>query len=289
MAEKSPSTPTNISAAITTGSSFKRHYRPYYTKKQIATLNSVKKLGPLASKETTAGYSSCKFMQDVGRKLGFPQKTISTSQALYHRFYLYYSIKDYSPQDISVTCLFVASKIEETIKKLKDIFVAVHSVKYPDSKELDPEHIAEDRKRRIISYEKLVLETACFNFQLRHPYEYVIKFTKWLKDQDNTVEKLIKDRPWDQYFLSRMDDIEDVTQQILDLYIATNSRHDVGKYTKLKIMLNEQAQQRGPDPYLDEISKIELSSMASNSNIRKMAAALDEVNTNQHTVSYHFG
>ncbi|CAO3700528.1 unnamed protein product [Rhizopus microsporus] len=257
MAEKSPSTPTNISAAITTGSSFKRHYRPYYTKKQIATLNSVKKLGPLASKETTARYSSCKFMQDVGRKLGFPQKTISTSQALYHRFYLYYSIKDYSPQDISVTCLFVASKIEETIKKLKDIFVAVHSVKYPDSKELDPEHIAEDRKRRIISYEKLVLETACFNFQLRHPYEYVIKFAKWLKemepslkdkqlaekaygiavdsyktslcieypphtiaagciylatlflkDQDNTVEKLIKDRPWDQYFLSRMDDIE---------------------------------------------------------------------------------
>ena len=54
-------------------------------------------------------------------------------------------------------------------------------------------------------------------------------------------------------------------------------------------MLNEQAQQRGPDPYLDEISKIELSPMASNSNIRKMAAALDEVNTNQHTVSYHFG
>lgn len=40
-----------------------------------------------------------------------------------------------------MTCLFVASKIEETIKKLKDIFVAVHSVKYPDSKELDPEHV----------------------------------------------------------------------------------------------------------------------------------------------------
>lgn len=40
-----------------------------------------------------------------------------------------------------MTCIFVASKIEETIKKLKDIFVAVHSVKYPDSKELDPENV----------------------------------------------------------------------------------------------------------------------------------------------------
>lgn len=80
-----------------------------------------------------------------------------------------------------MTCIFVASKIEETIKKLKDIFVAVHSVKYPDSKELDPEHVSEDRRRRIIGYEKILLETLCFDFQLRHPYEYVVKFIKWIE------------------------------------------------------------------------------------------------------------
>lgn len=49
-------------------------------------------------------------------------------------------------QDISVTCLFVASKIEETLKKLKDIIVAVHSVKYPDKKELDPEQVRTERE-----------------------------------------------------------------------------------------------------------------------------------------------
>jgi CTD kinase subunit beta len=80
-----------------------------------------------------------------------------------------------------VTCLFVASKIEETIKKLKDILVAVHSVKYPDTKELDHEQISEERKRKIISYEKMLLETVCFDFQLRHPFEYVIKFIKWIQ------------------------------------------------------------------------------------------------------------
>ncbi|CAO3668758.1 unnamed protein product [Rhizopus stolonifer] len=265
-------------------------------------------------------------MQDVGRKLGFPQKTISTSQALYHRFYLYYSIKEYSPQDISIACLFVASKIEETIKKLKDIFVAVHSVKHPESKELDPEQISEDRRRKILSYEKLVLETICFNFQLRHPYEYIIKFTKWIKsthpsvddkqlakraygiavdsyktpicieypphtiavgciylatlfmtEQDKILKELIE---WDQSFLSRMEDIEDVAQQILDLYISTNPRHDAGKYTRFKILLNEQAQKRGPDPYLEKMTQLEL----------KMGDVkdLEEVNTNHHTVSYHF-
>lgn len=33
----------------------------------------------------------------------------------------------------------MACKLQETVKKVKDIFVAVHSVRYPDSKELDPE------------------------------------------------------------------------------------------------------------------------------------------------------
>ncbi|KAG1146631.1 hypothetical protein G6F37_011932 [Rhizopus arrhizus] len=329
MEESSFSVPNNNASntAITTGLSYRRHYRPYYTKRQLLALGNIRRLGSLAAKETSARYSSCKFMQDVGRKLGFPQKTISTSQALYHRFYLYYSIKDYSPQDISIACLFVASKIEETIKKLKDIFVAVHSVKYPDSKELDPEQISEDRKRKILGYEKLVLETICFNFQLRHPYEYIIKFTKWIKDiqpslddkqlakkayemaVDSYKTSLCIEYPphtiaagciylaslflteqnesfkvqsplWDQWFLSRMDDIEDVAQQILDLYIATNPRHDVSKYTRLKIILNEQAQQRGPDPYLDKSSQLELKT----GNMK----GLDEVNTNQHTVSYHF-
>lgn len=80
-----------------------------------------------------------------------------------------------------MTCIFVASKIEETIKKLKDILVAVHSVKYPDGRELDHEQISEDRKKKIISYEKMLLETVSFDFQLRHPFEYVIKFIKWIQ------------------------------------------------------------------------------------------------------------
>ncbi|KAI8970777.1 cyclin-like protein [Pilobolus umbonatus] len=328
-----PTTP--LSAAITTGLSFRRRYRPYYTKRQLATLSHLKHNGSLAVKEASARQSSCKFIQDVGRRLGFPQKTISTAQALYHRFYLYYSIKEYSPQDISVTCLFVASKIEETIKKLKDIFVAVHSVKYPDSKELDPEHVSEDRRRKIISYEKLLLETLCFDFQLRHPYEYVIKFIKWIQAFQPTLDskvlaekayqiavdsyrtslcveypahtiaggciylasRLLKEekadfnglpdnQPWDQYFLSRMEDIEDVAQQILDLYILINSRYGVSKYTRIKIALNEQSQKRGPDPNMDDITQQELKARLPEWEFQNNP--LDIVNTNHHTVSYHF-
>lgn len=91
-----------------------------------------------------------------------------------------------------MTCIFVASKIEETIKKLREVIVAVHSVKYPESKELDPEHISEDRKRKIIGYEKLLLETLSFGFQFRHPYEYIIKFTKWVQGKMKTIKDSVR-------------------------------------------------------------------------------------------------
>lgn len=69
LALNTPSTPI-ASTAITTGSSFKRQYRPYFTKRQLATLNSLKKAGSLTVKEISSRHSSCKFIQDVGKKLG---------------------------------------------------------------------------------------------------------------------------------------------------------------------------------------------------------------------------
>lgn len=36
-------------------------------------------------------------VQLTENKRASPQTTISTAQALYHRFYLFYSIRDYSP------------------------------------------------------------------------------------------------------------------------------------------------------------------------------------------------
>jgi CTD kinase subunit beta len=72
MEESSFSVPNNNASntAITTGLSYRRHYRPYYTKRQLLALGNIRRLGSLAAKETSARYSSCKFMQDVGRKLG---------------------------------------------------------------------------------------------------------------------------------------------------------------------------------------------------------------------------
>lgn len=80
----------------------------------------------------------------------------------------------------------------------------------------------------------------------------------------------------------------DVAQQILDLYITNSSRSDLTQYTKIKITLNEQAQNRGPDPIMDTVTKQEFKQRTPDWEFDGTSNPLDVVNTNQHTVSYHF-
>ncbi|KAI8582453.1 hypothetical protein K450DRAFT_227251 [Umbelopsis ramanniana AG] len=311
---------------------------PAYFSKRYQTLLANLKKHSAGGKEHSIRHASCSFIQQVGKKLGFPQTTISTAQALYHRFYLFYSVRDYPPQDISITAIFVASKIEETIKKLRDIFVVIHSVRHPDSKELDPEQVSEDRRKRIIGYEKVMLETLCFDFQIRHPYEIMVKFVKYihahqsidgrvlarraymlltdsyktplcleypahsiaagaiwlanrlLKDEDDGFTGLDESRPWDLVFRTRMEDMEDVCHQILDLYIQICPDEEMHRYTRIKIQLNQELQSRGPDRYLQGHPDPEGlgSSVVSDKPIVYSNSTLDMANTNQHTVCYQF-
>lgn len=130
-----------------------------------------------------------------------------------------------------------------------------------------------------------------------------------LKQEDNSFQELSNDQPWDQLFCSRMEDIEgtwesvsrmilsltsihslhalDVCRQILDLYIYNGSKHSE-QYTQIKIKINEQAQLRGPDTNMDEITRRELSAEKRNWTFQGTPTPLDIVNTSQHTVIYEF-
>ncbi|CAG8450999.1 12389_t:CDS:2, partial [Ambispora gerdemannii] len=131
------------------------------------------------------------FINTVGRKLGFPQSTICTAQVLYNRFFLFHSTKEYPPNDISSACLFAAMKFEETHKKLKDIVAAVQSVRHPNSSE-PSDQLVEEQRKKMVGYERLILESICFDFKVQDPYKYIIKFTKKLEGQKVVAEKAWK-------------------------------------------------------------------------------------------------
>ncbi|KAI9143504.1 cyclin-like protein [Paraphysoderma sedebokerense] len=123
--------------------------------------------------------STCHYIIKLGKRCGLPILTLATAQLLYHRYVLKYSFSEVRQDDLATTCLFVSGKIQDTIKKLKDLVIASDQLQNPGSEEMDPESEKMHQTRRnIIALEKLLLEAIEFNFQVQQPLIYTIKILK---------------------------------------------------------------------------------------------------------------
>lgn len=75
-------------------------------------------------------------------------------------------------QEVSLTTLYVSSKLHDTLKKPREILLSSYAVRFPDllkgRREVDVASIdakqMEADRRRVLMIERLVLETICFNF-----------------------------------------------------------------------------------------------------------------------------
>lgn len=61
-----------------------------------------------------------------------PVKTFTTACTYYHLFRLCHRDAEYNYQDASLASLFMACKVEDTIKKSKDILCAAYNIKNPE-------------------------------------------------------------------------------------------------------------------------------------------------------------
>lgn len=116
------------------------------------------------------------FLIKVCNTLKFPTRTLETAMIYYQRFYLHNSFNTSTYHDVATVCLFVATKNEETIKKLRDIIAVVSQVR---NMQLNSEQ-AENYRRRIIGLEIKLMETIAFDFRIGHVEEYLVKFSKTL-------------------------------------------------------------------------------------------------------------
>ena len=87
---------------------------------------------------------------------------------------------DFAPQDASAAALFTACKIEDTLKKSRDILCAAHNAKAPSrSDHLSPDDPSFDApSRAIVGTERLILEASGFDFRSRHPQTVLVKLLK---------------------------------------------------------------------------------------------------------------
>ncbi|ANB13676.1 cyclin Pch1 [Sugiyamaella lignohabitans] len=113
------------------------------------------------------------FIIVTGTQLRLPPMTIYAAALFLHRFYLRHSLKKFHIYEVGAACLFLATKVEESNRRLKDVAIACTRVASKDMNKVVDEQSKDYWKWRdtIIYNEELALEALCFDLTLKSPYE----------------------------------------------------------------------------------------------------------------------
>ncbi|XP_045064934.1 cyclin-K-like isoform X2 [Coregonus clupeaformis] len=174
------------------------HIKPcwYWDKNDLAhTPSQSEGLDPA----TEARYrrEGARFIFDVGTRLGLHYDTLATGIIYFHRFYMFHSFKQFPRYVTGGCCLFLAGKVEETPKKCKDIIKTARSL----LNDIQFAQFGDDPKEEVMVLERILLQTIKFDLQVEHPYQFLLRYAKQLKDlkyfrsvsgDKNKVQKLVQ-------------------------------------------------------------------------------------------------
>ncbi|PGH32596.1 protein BUR2 [[Emmonsia] crescens] len=151
--------------------------------------------------EHTSRSKGVNFITQVGILLKLPQLTLCTASVYLHRFFMRYSMKDLPqrpgmhPYSIAATALFLATKVEENCRKMKELIVACCRIAQKKPSMVVDEQSKEFWRWRdtILHNEDLLLEALCFDLQLEQPYRLLYEFICYFKVHEN---KRLRNSAW---------------------------------------------------------------------------------------------
>ena len=133
------------------------------------------------------------FLAEAGFNLRVPQLTIATATILCHRFFTRKSVAEYDRYLVATTCLFLAGKVEESPKPLREVLSRCHNVLHkpkPGSNAKPPQLERADYdlwREKVLDTERIVLTTLGFDFQIDHPYRHLLACINSL-EKDSTLK-----------------------------------------------------------------------------------------------------
>ncbi|KAF2791491.1 cyclin-like protein [Melanomma pulvis-pyrius CBS 109.77] len=141
------------------------------------------------------------FILQVGMMLKLPQTTLSTAAVFFNRFVMRNSLKarpGYKPlhqYQIAATALFLATKVEENCRKMKELVIACVRVALKDPNKLVDEQTKDFWKWRdtILYSEDVILESLCFDLSVEPPYKTMYEMLKYYGVEHN---KRLRNAAW---------------------------------------------------------------------------------------------
>ncbi|KAF8405276.1 hypothetical protein HHK36_010178 [Tetracentron sinense] len=166
----------------------------YFTRQEIEDHSPSRKDCIDHKKETYLRKLYCSFLQDLGIKLKVPQVTIATAMMLSHRFYLRQSHANNEWQTIATVSMFLACKLEETPRLLRDVVVVAYETLYKwdpvTSRRIKQKEFYEKQKELILIGERLLLATLAFDLNIQHPYKPLVAAIKRMEISQNDLVKV---------------------------------------------------------------------------------------------------
>ncbi|KAI9882681.1 MAG: hypothetical protein M1823_005573 [Watsoniomyces obsoletus] len=189
MASEEPAiSPISITTHVGPHTSHVQVATPYIFQDKIDEFFESPRVNPV--KEDTFRLQGVTWIDNVRKALRLPVRTFNTAVIYYHKFRLGHPDHEYNYIDAAAAALFTACKIEDTLKKSKDILCAAYNMKLPPAEHLSADDpIFEPHSKTIIGLERLMLESSGFDFRCRHPQKVLIKLAKHGHVPRHTVAK----------------------------------------------------------------------------------------------------
>ncbi|KAF2655913.1 cyclin-like protein [Lophiostoma macrostomum CBS 122681] len=157
--------------------------------------------GMPVEEEQTLRRKGTNFILQVGMMLKLPQTTLSTAAVFFNRYLMRNSLKaraGYKPlhhYQIAATALFLATKVEENCRKMRELVVACVRVALKDPNKLVDEQTKDFWKWRdtILYSEDVVLESLCFDLSVEPPYQTMYNMLKYYGLEHN---KKLRNASW---------------------------------------------------------------------------------------------
>ncbi|KNE58962.1 hypothetical protein AMAG_03319 [Allomyces macrogynus ATCC 38327] len=130
---------------------------------------------------------ACDLIQRAGRALSIPQFSVGTAQVLLHRFYFAASLKKFGVRDMVLGALFLATKLEETPRRMRDIINVVHHAVllqqgHPDPPMLDVHGMEyADLERAMMRAEMYLLKYLAFHVHVAHPHMWLVNYLQAMR------------------------------------------------------------------------------------------------------------
>ncbi|XP_020602652.1 cyclin-L2-like [Orbicella faveolata] len=133
----------------------------------------------------------CEYIQMAGILLKLPQVAMATAQVIFQRFYYSKSLVKHDGEIYSMASIFLAAKIEESPRRIRDVINVFHHIKQRrNGRTIQPmEYMGNSYfslKNQVIKAERRILKELGFCVHVKHPHKVIIMYLQILDSQTNT-------------------------------------------------------------------------------------------------------